>query len=98
MYASGRPNSEVVRSRSEQSKPLSQSGKIRGPMGDEEKLESLADNGYTAFEKWDYNPLVFVAERPKPWISFKESFYRGSEFIIKNLAQGRGFPEIEGVA
>jgi hypothetical protein len=47
---------------------------------------SLADYGYTAFEKWDYHPFVFVQEQPKPWISFKESFYRASEFIIKNLA------------
>ena len=40
-------------------------------MSDKENQESLADYGYTAFEKWDYKPFVFVAEHPKPWISFK---------------------------
>jgi hypothetical protein len=69
-------------------------------MSDEEraKPESLADYGYTAFEKWDYRPFVYVQDANKPWISFKESFYRASEVIIDNLSQGRGFPEIEGIA
>jgi len=67
---------------------------------DEERAEpeSLADYGYTAFEKWDYEPFVYVQEENKPWVSFKESFYRASEVIIDNLAKGRGFPEIEGIA
>lgn len=59
--------------------------------------ESLADYGYTAFEKWDYPPLIYMSESAKPWIDFGESFYRASELIIGNLAQGRGFPDIEGV-
>lgn len=40
---------------------------------DEERAEpeSLADYGYTAFEKWDYEPFVYVQEENKPWVSFK---------------------------
>jgi hypothetical protein len=69
-------------------------------MADEEPVESesLADYRYTAFEKWDYMPFVYVQDTNKPWVSFKESFYRGSELIIDNLSKGRGFPEIEGNA
>jgi hypothetical protein len=39
-----------------------------------------------------------VEEHRKQWIIFRESFYRASEIIIKNLAAGRGFPDIEGPA
>jgi hypothetical protein len=67
-------------------------------MADESKEPSLSDFGYTAFEHWDYKPFIYVHEQPKSWISFKESFYRASEIIIGNLAQDRGFPEIEGIA
>lgn len=58
--------------------------------------EPFAD--YTAFQMWDYKPLVHVLERKKPWISYKESFYRASELINDDLAHGHGFPEIEGIA
>jgi hypothetical protein len=58
--------------------------------------EPFAD--YTAFQTWDYKPFVYVLEHKKPWISYKESFYRASELIIDDLAHGRGFPEIEGIA
>lgn len=68
------------------------------PMADEPKEESLSDYGYTAFEHWEYQPFIYVHEQPKSWISFKESFYRASEFIMDNLARGNGFPEIEGIA
>jgi hypothetical protein len=67
-------------------------------MGDEEKQDAVLDDGYTAFQKWEYKPFIYVDKQAKPWISFKESFYRASEVIIKNLAKGRGFPELEGVA
>jgi hypothetical protein len=53
---------------------------------------------YTAYQMWNYKPLVHVLERKKPWISYKQSFYQASELIIDNLAHGNGFPEIEGIA
>lgn len=65
---------------------------------DHPKEDSFSDHGYTAFEHWEYRPFISVHEQAKSWISFKESFYRAGEIIIDNLAQGRGFPEIEGVA
>jgi len=64
-------------------------------MGD---TEEPFDDGYTAFEKWEYKQLIYVGEHRKPWIIFRESFYRASEVIIKNLAAGRGFPDLEGPA
>jgi len=64
-------------------------------MGDQEKSELL---NYNAFEMWEYEPFFYVGEHAKPWISFKESFYRAGEVIIKNLAAGHGFPDLEGVA
>ena len=60
--------------------------------------EEHFDDGYTAFEKWDYKQLIYVEEHPKPWISFRQSFYGASEVIVKNLAVGKGFPDIEGPA
>jgi hypothetical protein len=63
-------------------------------MGDAED----AFDRYTAFQKWDYEQLIHVGEYKKPWIIFRESFYRASEIIIKNLAAGRGFPDLEGPA
>jgi hypothetical protein len=53
---------------------------------------------YSAFEHWPYKPFIYVGKDKKVWISFKESFYRGAEVIITNLAEGHGFPEIEGIA
>jgi hypothetical protein len=67
-------------------------------MGDEEKQNDVFDDGYTAFRKWEYKRFIYVDKQPKPWISFKESFYRASEVIVENLAKGRGFPDLEGVA
>jgi len=60
--------------------------------------EEHFDDGYTAFEKWEYQRLIYVGEYPKAWISFRESFYRASEIIIKDLAVGKGFPDLEGPA
>jgi hypothetical protein len=69
-------------------------------MHDEERTNSdlFSDHGYTAFEHWEYRPFVYVQGEKKSWISFQESFYRASEIIIDNLAKGRGFPDIEGIA
>jgi hypothetical protein len=62
-------------------------------MGDEEDFDH-----YTAFQMWDYRQLIYVGEHKKPWIIFRESFFRVSEIIVKNLAAGRGFEDIEGPA
>jgi hypothetical protein len=69
-------------------------------MQDEEfpKPESFADYGYTAFETWEYRPLIYVLEANKSWIDFKESFYRASELIVDRLTNGHGLMDIEGVA
>ena len=63
-----------------------------------DKSEEYLDGGYTAFEKWKYKQLIYVGEHPKPWISFRESFYRASEIIVRNLAVNKGFPDLEGPA
>jgi len=62
-------------------------------MGDEEVFDD-----YTAFQKWDYKQLIYVGEYRKPWIIFRESFFRASEIIVKNLAAGRGIVDLEGPA
>ena len=53
---------------------------------------------YTAFEKWEYRTLIYSHDREQGWIDFGESFYRASELLIEDLAKGKGFPDIEGVA
>lgn len=62
----------------------------------------MSDEGafddYTAFQKWEYKQLIYVGEYRKPWIVFRESFFRASEIIVKNLAAGRGFVDLEGPA
>ena len=68
-------------------------------MADEDTAAASSDDhAYTAYETWEYRPFVHVLEEKKTWISYSESFYRASEVIIGNLAQGRGFSEIEGIA
>jgi hypothetical protein len=39
-------------------------------MSDEEPIEaeSLSDLGYTAFEKWEYKPIIYKLEHRQPWI------------------------------
>jgi hypothetical protein len=38
--------------------------------------KSLADFEYTAFEKWDYHSVFYVARSEKSWLSVSDSFYQ----------------------
>jgi hypothetical protein len=70
-------------------------------MNDEEPVKpefSFADYGYTAFEKWPYQQLIYIQEVNKSWIDFGESFYRASELIVERIANDQGHPDVEGLA
>jgi hypothetical protein len=63
-------------------------------MSDEEPIEaeSLSDLGYTAFEKWEYKPIIHKMEHRQPWIGFADSFYRASLVLVDNR-EGKVFFE-----
>jgi hypothetical protein len=65
---------------------------------DEHETSPLSEFQYTAFEKWKYRPIIYSQDLTRPWIDYRESFYRASELLIDDLAKGRGFQDIEGVA
>lgn len=60
--------------------------------------EPRGDDGYNAFQKWDYQPFISVLPDEKSWIDYTESFYRATELLFQGLAVGKGHPDIEGIA
>lgn len=56
------------------------------------------DDGFSAFQKWEYKPFISVLKDEKAWIDYTESFYRATELLFQGLAVGKGFPDIEGIA
>ena len=67
-------------------------------MPGEQGSPPLSEFQYTAFEKWKYRPIIHAHDATRPWIDYRESFYRASELLVDGLAKGKGFPDIEGVA
>jgi hypothetical protein len=60
---------------------------------------SFSDFDYTAFEKWDYKPIIYEQPHEQPWVDFGESFYRASRVLVDGRGPEPGFYEdIEGVA
>lgn len=60
--------------------------------------EPRGDDGWSAFQKWEYRPFISVLKDDKAWIDYTESFYRATELLFQSLAVGKGFPDIEGIA
>jgi len=60
--------------------------------------EPRGNDGYSAYQRWEYRPFISVLNDEKAWIDYTESFYRASELLFQGLAEGRGFPDIEGIA
>jgi hypothetical protein len=60
--------------------------------------EPRGDDGYSAFQKWEFKPFISVLKDEKVWIDYTESFYRATELLFQCLAVGKGFPDIEGIA
>lgn len=58
----------------------------------------LADFEYTAFEKWDYHNVFYVAQSEKSWLSVSDSFYQASKALVDGAVNGHLFEEIEGIA
>lgn len=65
---------------------------------DPEIPELRGNDGYNAFQKWEYRPFISVLKDEKIWIDYTESFYRATELLFQSLAVGKGFPDIEGIA
>lgn len=60
--------------------------------------EPRGDDGYSAFQKWEYEPFISVLKDEKAWIDYTESFYQATELLFQGLVVGKGFPDIEGIA
>jgi hypothetical protein len=69
-------------------------------MSDEElpKHDSLSDFQYSAFEKWEYKPIIFDVGHPQSWINFADSFYQASLILVKGREGHVFYEDIEGVA
>jgi len=54
---------------------------------------------YTAFEKWDYRPIIYEEPQGQVWLDFGQSFYRASLTLINGRpGEGVFFEDLEGVA
>jgi hypothetical protein len=63
-----------------------------------EDLTSMSACGYTAFEHWDYKPIICKLDQHQSWINMAESFYRGSYGLVEGVVRGQLHEDIEGVA
>jgi len=53
---------------------------------------------YTAFEHWEYKPIIYKSEHKQSWRSMTESFYRAGESLVKAVVGRKANEDIEGVA
>ncbi|HWW15185.1 MAG TPA: hypothetical protein VN310_11035 [Candidatus Dormibacteraeota bacterium] len=58
---------------------------------------SLLD-GYTAFQKWEYDKVFYAESSPKSWLDIGESFYRASLLLVEGVAENRLSEDTEGIA
>lgn len=56
------------------------------------------DNPDTAFEKWEYKPVIIKLPEKRSWFNLGGTFYRASYAIIEGIVKGNLFEEIEGPA
>jgi|HubBroStandDraft_4_1064222.scaffolds.fasta_scaffold497637_1 hypothetical protein len=63
-----------------------------------EDPKSLSDFGYTAFERWDYKPIIYKLDHDQSWIDMAQSFYRGGHGLIGGVVEGDLREDVEGVA
>jgi hypothetical protein len=69
----------------------------RPESNDQTEVETFADT-YTAFVKWQYEPVFSTLAHPKSWVDHAEGFYRGSQALIQGVAEGHVSEDVEGVA
>jgi hypothetical protein len=69
-------------------------------MGDEEqaKPDSFAEYGYTAFDKWDYVPIIYTTEHKQSWRDMGNSYFMACRPLIAALAAGKLNEDMEGTA
>jgi len=65
---------------------------------EEEKPESMSDFGYTAFEKWEYKPIIYKLDHDQSWIDLTQSYYRGAYALIEGVVNGTLREEVEGIS
>lgn len=57
-----------------------------------------ATAGYTAFQHWNYEPIIYKVDHKQSWRDVGESFYRASALLVAKLAAGELSEDVEGVA
>jgi hypothetical protein len=67
-------------------------------MPDEEELKSMSDFGYTAFEKWEYRPIIYKLDEDQSWIDMAQSYYRGACGLIEGVVKRTLNQDVEGIA
>ena len=68
-------------------------------MPDDIKAEAPSgDWRYTAFEHWEYKPLLYKMELKQEWVDLADGFYQGSRVLVDGVLRGGLHEDIEGVA
>jgi hypothetical protein len=65
---------------------------------DQKGQEAFEYHGYTAFEKWEYKPIIYDVHHSLGWVDFTESFYRASSALVRTDEPRVFYTDIEGVA
>ena len=80
-------------------------GSLRSTMADEPRNPPQPEQEnkpdlfeYTAFQHWEYRPIIHKSEHKQSWRSMTESFYRASEFLVKAVVERTARDDSEGVA
>ncbi|HEV3483699.1 MAG TPA: hypothetical protein VGR97_15380 [Candidatus Acidoferrales bacterium] len=59
---------------------------------------SLSSDGYTAFEKWPYQQIIYPTEHEQSWRDMGNSYFMACRPLIAALAAGKLNEDIEGTA
>lgn len=67
---------------------------------DDELIEEEGDTGYTAFQQWPYEQLIYRVEEGQErfWISLTDSFFQAGLYIVQRVAAYQLREDIEGRA
>jgi len=85
----GKPNPEYRRPPAE-GKRVGDAEQMSGSFG--------LDSGYTAFEHWDYQPIIWPLDQNQFWRDMAGSYFRACLPLAEALAAGKLNEDVEGTA
>jgi hypothetical protein len=67
-------------------------------MDDEELVSEAKVLDFTAFQRWEYRPIIHKADHPQLWRNLADSFFRASIFLVEKVAARELNDDNEGLA